>query len=191
MAIIYKYCIKCGSKNTAKIVYGYPSNELILQAKAGKVKLGGCCIFDEQPEYFCEDCQHEWNRKQVVDYVYNKIKTIKASVGGYFDGYYNVEIDLLNCTSTWSHWEGCNEEKFINKKFEKIDLNNFIEQLKIINLLNWKAKYIEPGVCDGTQWRIEIITTDRIIKKYGDNKFPDEWDMFCSLVRDVTNKKFE
>jgi len=28
----------------------------------------------------------------------------------------------------------------------------------MMGLLNWKAKYLEPGVCDGTQRSVEIST---------------------------------
>ncbi len=54
--------------------------------------------------------------------------------------------------------------------------NKFIEQMKMVNPLSWKAKYIKPGVCDGTQWRVKIITDRRTIMKIGDNMFPEEWE---------------
>jgi len=44
VAVNYKKCPKCGSKNSVKIVYGMPSFKLFQEAEAGKVKLGGCCI---------------------------------------------------------------------------------------------------------------------------------------------------
>lgn len=109
MGISYKQCPNCGSKDTLKILYGYPSHKLFLEAESGKVKLGGCCIFEGGPEYFCKDCEHEWNRKQAIDAAYNKIKSLKASVGGYFGGYYNVEINLTDRKVIWSH--GVKEKK--------------------------------------------------------------------------------
>lgn len=186
----YKKCPCCGSKNSIRIVYGYPSHELFLEAQSGKVKLGGCCIVEGKPEYFCKDCKFEWNREQVIDAAYNKIKVLKTSVGGYFRGYYDVEIDLSNCKITWNHWGGGDKEETFYKTFTESTAKKFTEQLKNINLLNWKAKYIEPGVCDGTQWSVEIIIDGRSTKKRGDNKFPEEWDMFCKLIREITNKKF-
>jgi len=60
----------------------------------------------------------------------------------------------------------------------------------VLDLLNWKSNYIEPGICDGTQWGIEIIKSGRNIKKYGDNKFPDEWDDFCRLIRKIAQRVF-
>jgi len=60
----------------------------------------------------------------------------------------------------------------------------------MLDLLNWKAKFIGPGVCDGTQWSVEIIRKGRNIKKHGDNKFPDEWDEFCNLITKVSGRSF-
>ncbi|MBL4933201.1 hypothetical protein [Clostridium paridis] len=67
MRVIYKQCPKCGSKNTLKIIYGFPSHELLLEVEAGEVKLGGCCIFEGNPEYYCKDCKCEWSREQAIE----------------------------------------------------------------------------------------------------------------------------
>ena len=190
MAIAYKRCPKCGLKNSVKIVYGMPSYELFEEAEVGKVKLGGCVITEDSPEYCCKDCEHEWNKEQVIDAAYGRIKAIKASVGGYFGGYYNVDIDLVDLKSTWSHGGRGEDEETIHKTIRAASANKFVEQLKMLNLLNWKAKYIEPDVCDGTQWSVEIITDGRTIRKVGDNQFPEEWDQFCITVRKLTNKVF-
>ena len=58
----------------------------------------------------------------------------------------------------------------IQKTIRPTTANHFIEELKMLNLLNWKAKYIEPGVLDGTQWSIEIIREGQNIRRHGDNK---------------------
>ena len=72
-------------------------------------------------------------------------KAIKASVGGYFGGYYDVTIDLRNHETTWNFYEGGTEET--SKKSIRVSTAEvFLEELKILNLLNWKAKYIELGV---------------------------------------------
>ncbi len=189
MAINYKQCPNCGSKNSIKILYGDPSFKAYQDAEAGKVKLGGCCMMLGGPEYFCKDCEHEWNREQAIDDSYNKINTIKASVGGFFDGFYNVEIDLENLKIAWSHSINTENEP-IHKSIRVDTAKKFINQLKTIGLLNWKAKYIEPRVLDGTHWSVEIINDKRTIRKYGDNQFPNEWESFCKLINRVTGKKF-
>ena len=189
MAITYKKCPKCRSNNSVKIVYGMPNYELFLEAEAGKIKLGGCAIIEGNPEYFCKDCEHEWNREQALDQAYSKIKTIKASVGGYFGGYYDVTIDLTNLETKWSFNEG-ELEKTSKKSIRVSTAEIFTEKLKMVKLLNWKAKYIETNVCDGTQWNVEILTNGGSIKKHGDNKFPEEWELFCRSIRRITGKEF-
>ena len=57
-------CTKCGSKNTVRIVYGYPSQETLEIAKNGKVVLGGCIISDNDPVWHCNDCQNNWGNRE-------------------------------------------------------------------------------------------------------------------------------
>lgn len=189
MSVNYKQCPRCGSKNTVKIIYGYPSPELLFAAEEGEFKLGGCCIVMGHPEYFCNDCEHEWNREEATNNAYSKIKIIKASVGGCFDGSYNVVIDLENLKTSWNFYSGFIEEtnhKFIRSKTAQ----RLIEQLKMVNLLNWKSKYIDSAVLDGTHWSVEIITDKRTIRKYGDNQYPDGWGLFCRVIAQITGGKF-
>ncbi|OLN28973.1 hypothetical protein [Desulfosporosinus metallidurans] len=179
MAIIYKKCTKCGSKNSVKIDCGMPGYERSREAEAGKMN----------PDYSCNDCGHEWNRKQAMDEAYGKIKIIKASVGGYFGGYYDVTVDFDNLQTTWSFNEG-ETQKTSKRSIQVSTSQAFIEKLKMVNLLNWKANYTEVGVCDGTHWSVEIFTVERTIKKYGDNMFPLEWELFCKSIGRITNRKF-
>ena len=185
MEINYKKCPHCGSLNVVRILYGMPTHEAFLLYEEGKIKLGGCCITDSDPEYFCKDCEHEWDKQEALNHAYNEIKGIKASVGGYFSGYYEVEIDFESRLLTWSHFGD-----YYEKTIRKDSLVRFIKFLKMINVLNWKSRYIEPGICDGTQWSIELKRNGRNIRKYGDNKFPDGWDEFCRLIRGVSGKSF-
>ena len=55
-------CPHCGSTNIRSIVYGYPSPELWEEEIKGKVKLGGCCISENQPNYYCDDCEKSFNK---------------------------------------------------------------------------------------------------------------------------------
>lgn len=57
-------CPKCGSKNTVRIVYGYPSKKTLEIAKNSKVILGGCIISDNDPAWHCNDCQNRWGNRE-------------------------------------------------------------------------------------------------------------------------------
>lgn len=35
------------------------------------------------------------------------------------------------------------------------------------------------------------IKRGRNIKKYGDNKFPDNWDDFCKVISNISGKVFK
>ena len=189
VAINYKKCPKCSSLNSIKILYGMPTDEIFLMSEERRIKLGGCCITGSDPEYYCKDCENEWGKQDAIKHVYNQIKGIKASVGGYLGGHYGVEIDFVGRSLTWSTPLSSIENNY-EKTIRQSSINRFIEEIKAINLLNWKSKYIEPNVCDGTQWSVEIIRNGRNIKIYGSNKFPDEWDEFCETISRLTGNEF-
>jgi hypothetical protein len=191
MSLVYKKCPSCGSKNSAKIVYGMPSYELYEEAHKGKVALGGCCIMEDAPQYFCRDCKYEWNKNEVIDNAYSSISNIKVYVGGYFGPNYEIELDFENNKLIWI--EKANLEEIEDSVTKAIDLdehNYIIENLKIIKLLGWKRSYKDPGVCDGTQWSIDIKSDGKTIHKSGSNNYPRTWDIFCSLIEEVTGKAF-
>lgn len=58
-------CPSCNSKNVAKYLYGMPafSKKLEKELEQGKIKLGGCCISDESPQFHCNDCGKEWGKE--------------------------------------------------------------------------------------------------------------------------------
>jgi hypothetical protein len=57
-------CPSCGSNAVIPIVYGMPGGELMDQAEAGKVALGGCCISDNDPDLRCTECGQQWSAEQ-------------------------------------------------------------------------------------------------------------------------------
>ncbi len=57
-----KHCPKCQSKKVVAIVYGEPTEKTFEKAENGKLILGGCCVSDESPQWYCADCQHEFGR---------------------------------------------------------------------------------------------------------------------------------
>lgn len=63
-------CPNCNSKNIAKYLYGLPDFEdekLRKKIKKEKIVLGGCDLFDGEPLYHCNECQHDWGELQVKE----------------------------------------------------------------------------------------------------------------------------
>ncbi len=51
----YRICRDC-HKRLIKIVYGMPTAEMMREAKAGRILLGGCCIVEGGPVWACPKC---------------------------------------------------------------------------------------------------------------------------------------
>ncbi len=51
-------CPKCKGK-LLDIVYGMPGPEMFEKANKHEVYLGGCCITEHDPQYFCPKCHTE------------------------------------------------------------------------------------------------------------------------------------
>ena len=187
MTIRYKKCFTCGVLDVAKIIYGYPTAETFKEQEKGKIKLGGCVISEDNPQYHCNKCGGNWTVDEAIDAAYNKIIGLRASVGGYFEGYYDVTIHFQDRKLTWNY---SLEGDSLEKELSDTDITTFMNGLKMVELLNWKRRYEEPEVLDGTQWEIEIIREKRNLKRSGSNKFPTEWDDFCASIRKISGEKF-
>ncbi|MBU5314484.1 hypothetical protein KQI38_20885 [Tissierella carlieri] len=60
----------------------------------------------------------------------------------------------------------------------------FIKELIFLEIVNWKDKYIDKDVCDGTQWEILIRFPKRNkIKKHGSNEYPPYWSKFIKTKK--------
>ena len=49
-------CPQCGSTDAIRIAYGYPSFEMSEAANRGEIRLGGCVIGPESPDFECLGC---------------------------------------------------------------------------------------------------------------------------------------
>lgn len=53
-------CPHCGYKESVvRIIYGYPMPELMDRAERGEVKLGGCVVSENDPQWYCKKCQKD------------------------------------------------------------------------------------------------------------------------------------
>ena len=121
---------------------------------------------------------------------YEKIKKIEAHIGGYFGGYYQVEVDLENNLVSWTTGGEGKLEEIVHKNIRLATAKKFLEQLETINLLNWEAKFIDPGVLDGTQWHVEIVMDGHSITKHGSNDYPEQWGKFRQSISKIARKPF-
>ena len=55
-------CPKCDSTEVIRIIYGLPADreEAMKADREGKIKLGGCIVGEESPNFTCKSCGKEW-----------------------------------------------------------------------------------------------------------------------------------
>lgn len=121
---------------------------------------------------------------------YEKIKKIEASVGGYFGGYYQVEVDLENHFVSWTHGGRGESANMALRNIRLATGKKFVEQMQNLDLLNWKAEYVDPGIMDGTQWHVEMEMDGYTITKHGSNDYPDQWGEFRQAISKIARKPF-
>ena len=60
-----KKCPECNDEGSiVEIAYGYPGAEMIEKYEKGEIKLGGCMVSEDNPDWHCNKCDHEWSREE-------------------------------------------------------------------------------------------------------------------------------
>lgn len=198
-------CPFCGSKKTARIKYGYPVFTEILERKLdeGKVILGGCCIREvfvgeewvqSDPSRICNECGKKFGRRPLLiakdeesaeDYR-DIVKSIKFSVGGFFNGSTEVlitrnEKGALVKVQRFPFGENAPEDVQITAGRWSRILDKLYTQMY---LHEWKKRYVDPHILDGTQWELTIsLKGKRVRNYYGSNDFPPYWKELTGIFR--------
>jgi hypothetical protein len=100
-------------------------------------------------------------------------KRFSAYIGGFTGVSYRVEL----------HGDALRYIRFgrgtTNPKQETItptpeQWREFRQTLDAMKVWHWRAEYPNHGVCDGTQWSLDIAYHDRILIAHGDNNYPND-----------------
>ena len=199
-------CPFCGSKNTARILYGLPvfSDELQAKMDSGKLHLGGCCIsgvpdghggmINLDPGRYCNDCHKEFARPpylvakdRMSAEAYSDIVTgIRFSYGGYFMGHTEIIIKrtkegaAVSVSQFPTEKEPIEDKQITSLRWMRL-VNNLYSGLF---LHEWKKSYDNFEVLDGEQWELEITMTNRRKRTYeGSNAYPPYWPELKALFR--------
>jgi hypothetical protein len=137
---------------------------------------------------------------------------LRISIGGYFGPCYSVTLEEGRLIYTYSargpsggepkpEWPlepklrellglsplpGLDEIQPSAKQWQA-----FRTALNRLNAWCWKAKYSDPGVCDGTGWSAEIVYSDRSLLSSGNNCFPGRDGRAISVTGDERDNTFE
>jgi hypothetical protein len=181
-------CPRCGSANTARYLYGMPafSEELEKKLNAGTVVLGGCMIHERQPRFLCNACKRSFGATAFTkdgSELIPLISSISFSVGGFFDGYTQIEF-----RRTAGGAEYAVSDRFTSSEVRTMPDKEWTELVdRLYNHLfldDWKRRYVDEGVLDGTQWELTVqLDKKRKREYYGSNMYPAYWKRLNKLFQ--------
>lgn len=188
-------CPRCGSGQTAPILYGMPAfdDEMEARLKAKQLYLGGCCVSGNDPEHHCFGCNlNFYNLPQIASKRYGLenltevVTALEFVIGGYFGGYqklrigkfrnhYRVTVFPNSMKDGESYVRRIPEEEWEGLKRRLFDETYLHE---------WSTRYHDPEILDGEQWELTLKLTNRRKRCYsGSNAFPPYWIPFLKLLR--------
>ena len=193
-------CPRCGSRDVAEYLWGMPafSEQLEKDMADHKIILGGCCVTGNDPSAHCNACGKDFGkppylrrrRGQAADApreLYPDVLIgIVFSEGGYFGGHDVVEIttDESSHHSVYNHYPDVFDgvETPYSTDLTSTQWKRLLDTLfRKLCVHEWKQSYIDPCVCDGTQWELELkLIRGRHYRISGSNDFPA---LYKDLVR--------
>jgi len=104
------------------------------------------------------------------------ITEVYFSIGGYFGGshtyYLSIENNIATLTTTKGHGSPPIENQFSEEE-TKLLLENF----KALHVEYWNYEYVDPFICDGTQWELAVRREgSRALVWHGSNDYPENWN---------------
>lgn len=186
-------CPHCGSRNTARYIYGYPmfNEKMQKNLEAGKWVLGGCGIsiveingkqVETMPARKCNECKKDFAtapilltpKKHLAEDYRDIVTSIKFHVGGFFGRTTEITIkkDEDGALVKTQKYFGDYQKRITRKKWRKI-LNKLYCKCY---LHEWKKEYDNPDVLDGEMWNLDINLTNKRVRHYsGCNAYPPYW----------------
>ena len=110
---------------------------------------------------------------------YPNIHSITLEIGGYFQGYLIIRVDLINGVIDWQHsLDDFAGHHFLTTK----ELHEFIQIIQKCKIDTWDDEYRDDEVFDGETWELVLKMNDEIIRKSGVNAYPDTWMPFKEVM---------
>ena len=118
------------------------------------------------------------------------ITSVVLSIGGYFYGNDEYKVVLMDNDALFSfgHSDIPSQPDEITVMDINITKEEFLDELRRLHIGEWRKNYntrrFGYGVCDGTQWSLEIHYSNSIkpVRIYGDNAYPYNFDDFKELM---------
>ncbi|MDT3698850.1 MAG: hypothetical protein RO469_05425 [Thermincola sp.] len=150
----------------------------------GEVVLGGCCITDCDPTHHCNECNKDFGRPTYE--MEMQVKQIHFSLGGFHGGYRELTIvkTELEIIARYLPPYGNPDLVEYEKKFSFDEWIGFMHDLFRCYIIDWKQRYVDKNVLDGTQWELTIeLNKGKKLRKYGSNDYPPHWKKLLAVFK--------
>ncbi len=108
-----------------------------------------------------------------------------VSIGGFHEGFFELTLDFD--TRALSYYHQRKMEAPCVRTLTEPALTQLLTDLENVRLKQWDSRYVEPGILDGTSWKVALTFESYKQKKSGHQKFPEEWDDFTALLVELIN----
>lgn len=198
-----KMCPKCGSRDTAHILWGMPAMSLELENELEnrRVVLGGCCVPMLEPRYHCNECKDDFAYRRIFG---GNIKKFHCSIGGFFGRNYVCGFDMekyglcLRYVSNEGIHLDIDDDGFVQSDAKlEIPLSDdmitrFTYEVMKCYPAEWKKKYIDKDILDGYSWELDIeLDSGEKIVRYGINKEAPYWKLLIKILKKYGIPEFE
>ncbi|MBQ1173269.1 MAG: hypothetical protein IIX48_11820 [Lachnospiraceae bacterium] len=151
------------------------TREYLERAKVALVEAGG--------EYVPNQAE-----QRVIDFDNNIefISKIRFDIGGFFNGNQIFTYSISGDKVTWDRG-GFSFVDFKLPEYTPQTKKELLDAFREFHIGEWKHKYVDPYVLDGTQWGLEIEYSNgrKTAKYYGSNAFPFNFDEFSEFMGDI------
>jgi hypothetical protein len=108
--------------------------------------------------------------------------SLEVSSGGY--GGPNYQLTMANDVLEYRGWDCSSDPIQVTIVPTEARWRAFRRKLDKMDVWSWRERYeSELLILDGTQWELELCYPDRVIRSYGSNAYPDNFNAFLRAVR--------
>lgn len=127
--------------------------------------------------------------QRVIDFDLNLeyISKIKLTMSSFFTGQQTYTYLVEGDKARWE-FGGFSHSDFKLPEETIKDKKTLVEALREFHLGEWKHRYVDSGVLDGSQWelRIEYMNGRKAGDYYGSNAFPFNFDEFAEFMGEIS-----
>lgn len=108
------------------------------------------------------------------------------SLGDFFGGYQSLSIvkTETGAVATYTPPFIVSYTQPVEKQLSTEEWFKFVHGLYRCYICDWKKRYVDPDILDGTQWELEVTFINRKpLKCYGSNMFPPHWSKLLKVIK--------